>query len=254
MGNGSSVLSSSATSLLSSERRFFIWVLAPCTAEMAEQHMHEMRQAGFHGRVRSTDATHVILERVLWNQSQAHLGFKLLGAARTYSLTVNHRRRILSSTTGHSSQWNDKTLILFGNFVRGVQEGEFLVTRRVQSVSTNVETWSPLSHLLLVDFVHQAAAAVATTVLGLELEVTCKVTCKGTCEVTCKLTCEVTCKGWQAVVRLRHQQVVDGVVVQEIQRLSMQEFRSRLVEHFDILWQRNENSWPSRCGPRPSFP
>ena len=38
-------------------------------------------------------------------------------------LAVNHRRRILSSTTGHPCRWNDKTLINFDTFARGIQNG-----------------------------------------------------------------------------------------------------------------------------------
>jgi hypothetical protein len=43
--------------------------------------------------------------------------------ARTYNITVNHRRRTLSTTTGHPARWNDKTLILFDDFVVGLHEG-----------------------------------------------------------------------------------------------------------------------------------
>jgi hypothetical protein len=46
--------------------------------------------------------------------------------ARTYNVTVNHRRRILSTTGGHPATYNDKTLVLFDNFVRGIQEGSIL--------------------------------------------------------------------------------------------------------------------------------
>lgn len=39
---------------------------------------------------------------------------------------VNHRRRILSSTGGHPSTWNDKTLVLFDNFLTRLRKGEIL--------------------------------------------------------------------------------------------------------------------------------
>ena len=50
-------------------------------------------------------------------------GFKLNVPARTYNVTVDHSRRILHSTTGHPGTWNDKTLILFDDYICGVNEG-----------------------------------------------------------------------------------------------------------------------------------
>jgi hypothetical protein len=44
----------------------------------------------------------------------------------TYNITANHRRRILSSTRGHPARWNDKTVVLFDTFVRGIYEGSAL--------------------------------------------------------------------------------------------------------------------------------
>uniref|UniRef100_A0A7S3PWF4 DDE Tnp4 domain-containing protein n=1 Tax=Chaetoceros debilis TaxID=122233 RepID=A0A7S3PWF4_9STRA len=41
-------------------------------------------------------------------------------------MTVNHRRRILSSTTGHPSRWNDKTLIRYDKFACRVHRGDIL--------------------------------------------------------------------------------------------------------------------------------
>jgi hypothetical protein len=39
---------------------------------------------------------------------------------------VNHRRKILATTTGHPARWNDKTLVLFDNFVVSLNEGRHL--------------------------------------------------------------------------------------------------------------------------------
>lgn len=99
------------------------YVKAPISAEEVQDHQHEFELAGMHGCIGSTDATHIILEKVSYAQSQLHKGFKLGQTARTYNLTVNHRRRILSTTRGHPARWNDKTLILFDTFARGIQEG-----------------------------------------------------------------------------------------------------------------------------------
>jgi hypothetical protein len=53
------------------------YVLTPlCAGEEAHQHMAEYSDAGFPGAVGSTDATHIILERVPNKHRQSHLGFK----------------------------------------------------------------------------------------------------------------------------------------------------------------------------------
>ena len=41
-------------------------------------------------------------------------------------MTVNHRRRILGTTTGHPGSWNNKTLVLYDTFIRGIKRGEIL--------------------------------------------------------------------------------------------------------------------------------
>ena len=51
------------------------------------------------------------------------MGYKDAHTARTYNLTSNHRRRILSSTKGHPARFNDKTLIQFDDFVNSVKDG-----------------------------------------------------------------------------------------------------------------------------------
>ena len=45
--------------------------------------------------------------------------------SRTYNLTVNHRRQILHTTTGHPGRWNDKTLIRFDTFMADLRDGAF---------------------------------------------------------------------------------------------------------------------------------
>jgi hypothetical protein len=89
--------------------------------------MAEYSDAGFPGEVGSTDATHIILERVPNKHCQAHLGFKSTHTARAYNITVNHRRRILATTTGHPARWNNKTLAIFDPFMQGLHEGKILL-------------------------------------------------------------------------------------------------------------------------------
>jgi hypothetical protein len=114
------------------------YIVAPMNASQAEKHMAEFTIAGFNGCVGSSDATHVMCERISHRIRQNRLGFKMNFTARTYNLTVNHRRQILSTTHGHPARWNDKTLVLYDQFVRGIYEGnvmndvEFILLERGQ--------------------------------------------------------------------------------------------------------------------------
>lgn len=101
-------------------------VTSPTTHGEARTHVKEYEMAGFPGAVGSTDATHVLLERVNNRNRQAHLGFKSSHTARAYNITVNHRRQILSTTSGHPARWNDKTLQLFDPFMEQLHEGKIL--------------------------------------------------------------------------------------------------------------------------------
>lgn len=87
-------------------------------------HLHEYENAGFPGCCGSMDASHVPHERVEYRFRQPHLGHKLPYTARTYNIVVNHRREILSTTRGHPSRWNDKTLVRFDELATGLQNGD----------------------------------------------------------------------------------------------------------------------------------
>jgi hypothetical protein len=104
-----------------------MWVNAPTTQAEVEEHVHEMRMAGMNGCVGSTAATHIVWHRCSYRHWQLHLGYKMSQMAQSYSLTMNHCRRILSSTSGHPARWNDKTLVvLYDDFARGIHEGKCL--------------------------------------------------------------------------------------------------------------------------------
>ncbi|KAI2513545.1 Plant transposon protein [Fragilaria crotonensis] len=87
----------------------------------------EYAVAGFPGCIGSTDATHIPLDKVTAAFRQAHIGYKMGSDAttRTYNLTVNHRRQILHTTTGHPGRWNDKALIRFDSFMSDLRDGAF---------------------------------------------------------------------------------------------------------------------------------
>ena len=84
----------------------------------------EYLSAGFPGCVGSTDASHVIIEKCSYRLRQLHLGYKLAHTARTYNITVNHRRKILHTTSGHPARFNDKTLVLFDHFINRLHDGK----------------------------------------------------------------------------------------------------------------------------------
>jgi hypothetical protein len=85
--------------------------------------MHEMQIAGFPGCIGSCNATNILIEKYSNLLKNQHTAKKLPGTERTYNVTVHHRWRILSTTTGHPYRWNDKTLTLFDLFARGLQNG-----------------------------------------------------------------------------------------------------------------------------------
>ena len=100
-------------------------VIEPMTKTELRDCNNEFKLAGLPGCIGSTDATHVVVERCVYKLRQLHLGYKVNHTARTYNLTVNHRRRILSSTSGHPARFNDKTLIMYDKFVNKLKKGYF---------------------------------------------------------------------------------------------------------------------------------
>ena len=100
-------------------------VQTPVSYDELKSCEREFMMAGFPGCIGSTDATHIIMEQCPFRLRQLHLGYKLAYTARTYSMTVNHRRWILSTTKGHPSRFNDKTLVLFDDFVQSIHKNDY---------------------------------------------------------------------------------------------------------------------------------
>jgi hypothetical protein len=101
------------------------FITMPESLEELKECEFAYRIAGFPGCIGSTDATHIPLEKVSFRTRQEHLGYKSSSTTRTYNLTVNHKRRILHSTTGHPGRWNDKTLVRFDSFMDELRHGAF---------------------------------------------------------------------------------------------------------------------------------
>ena len=100
------------------------WVLDPNLNTDVREQESVFKMAGFDGCIGSSDGTHIPMLKCSQWASNSHKGFKLNVPARTYNVTVDHSRRILGSTTGHPGTWNDKTLILFDDFICDVHKGK----------------------------------------------------------------------------------------------------------------------------------
>jgi hypothetical protein len=112
------------------------YVVMPRTAAEFQQHQFEYDVGGLTGAGYSTDGTNVIMWRCEHNLKQANTGFKDSHPARTYNVSVNHRRQILYSTKGHPGRWNDKTLAMFDEFLSGIHDGKIL-----QDVEFELLSW-----------------------------------------------------------------------------------------------------------------
>ena len=53
-----------------------------------------------------------------------HLGPKLKTPSHSRNATVTHCLQMLGTTSGHPATWNDKTIILCDELIRGVHEGK----------------------------------------------------------------------------------------------------------------------------------
>ena len=123
------------------------------TAEEYHGHRHEYEVGGLSGAGYSTDGTNVILWRCEHNLKQANIGFKDTHPARTYNVSVNHRRQILHSTRGHPGKWNDKTLAMFDEFLCGIHDNKIL-----QDVRFELLSWSgAVGELAIVKKKYQGA-------------------------------------------------------------------------------------------------
>lgn len=85
----------------------------------------ECTLAGFPGCIGSTDASHMTIENCEHRLQQLHLGHELSYAARTCNITTNHRRKTLHATSGHSTRFNDKTLVLFDNLILKLKDRNY---------------------------------------------------------------------------------------------------------------------------------
>ena len=113
------------------------FVIQPNNEDELKKHSSSYTMAGFPGCIGSTDATHIVMENCAYRLRQLHLGYKDTHTARTYNLTCDHRRRIISTTSGHPARFNDKTLITFDTFMNELRDGKFDKTFSFELYDTN---------------------------------------------------------------------------------------------------------------------
>jgi hypothetical protein len=99
------------------------YVVYPASKQDASTFERLFALAGFNGCIGSADGTHVGMLRCPSWASINHTGHKLAIPSRNYNATVTHSHQILNTTCGHPGTWNDKTLIMYDELIRGVKEG-----------------------------------------------------------------------------------------------------------------------------------
>ena len=99
-------------------------VKTPCHENELGSQIEMMIAAGFPGGLASTDATNVPMDSCDFGSRQTHKGYKLNRPCRTYNLSALRSRRIISSTGGHPSRWNDQSIVWFDDFVMNLKSGK----------------------------------------------------------------------------------------------------------------------------------
>ena len=92
------------------------YVRIPKNKEEIERCMQVYSKLGLNGCIGSMDATHIQGGRIPAALAQAHISFKLKHPARSYNITVDHKRRILFSTRGFPGRYNDQSIVRYDDF------------------------------------------------------------------------------------------------------------------------------------------
>ena len=102
------------------------YIHTPQSTSDITSHMDEFQLADMPGACASSDATSIVHELCSHRLQRIHKGFKTKYPTRTYNLTVNHRREILATTTGHPGSFNDKTVVMYNEFITDIKNGNIL--------------------------------------------------------------------------------------------------------------------------------
>ena len=80
--------------------------------------------AGFNGCLGSSDATHVgMLSCSIWAQIN-HKGTKIKTPSRACNATATHCRETFGTLSGYPVTWNDKTITLHDELIRGAYDSK----------------------------------------------------------------------------------------------------------------------------------
>jgi hypothetical protein len=102
------------------------YIHTPQSSSEIKSHMEEFQMAGMPGACTSSNTTSIVHELCSHRLQRIHKGFKTKYPTRTYNLTVNHRREILATTSGHPGSFNDKTLVMYDEFITDIKSGNIL--------------------------------------------------------------------------------------------------------------------------------
>lgn len=108
------------------------YVKVPSNEEELKDHMLEFEMAGLPGACGSCDATHIVHEMCAFRLQRIHKGFKTKYPTRAFNITANHRRQIIATTSGHPGSWNDKTLVMYDDFVKDIKSGRLFCDNRFE--------------------------------------------------------------------------------------------------------------------------
>ncbi len=73
-----------------------------------------------------SNATSIVHELCSYRIQRIHKGFKTKYPMQTHNLTVNHRLEILATTSGHPGLFNDKTVVMYDEFITDIKSGNIL--------------------------------------------------------------------------------------------------------------------------------
>jgi hypothetical protein len=110
--------------LVGSTVMFKKWVRQPVSPDEVRDCKAEFEEAGYPGAFYSTDATHIICEKISARLKINHSGGKAAQTTRVFNISVNHRRRILATSDGCPGRWNDKSVLRFDRFLCDIRSGK----------------------------------------------------------------------------------------------------------------------------------
>ena len=93
------------------------YVCTPTTSDEIGKHMDEFKLTGLPGACGSSHATYIIHKMCSHRIARVCKGFKIKHPSQTYNLTANHHQEILATTDGHSGSFNDKTVVIYDDFI-----------------------------------------------------------------------------------------------------------------------------------------